>query len=351
MKNIILLFRAALGVALLTLTIRPAEAQYTATPPGQMTYQGFLTDASGVPFGSSAPVVKTVNFRLWTAPLGGVEVWGSQQFVTVDKGYFSVLLGQGGPIGSEPNSPDLSSLFTVNGTLYLETQLADSGTTPVTLAPRLAFQSAPYAFLSKVANQLSSSDGSTTLRATTGGYTLNGSLTASSASVSGAVSAGSANVSGAVTAASFTGNGTIPVGGIIMWSGSAIPAGWALCNGQTLYGQTTPNLTDKFVVGSGNSYAIGNTGGASSITLSTSQIPAHTHSYGFAQGSSGAIGSGFAGISGVANQGNVTELEQTGGPDGQHLAAFSAYAASTGGGAPIDNRPPYYALAYIMRVQ
>ncbi len=46
--------------------------------------------------------------------------------------------------------------------------------------------------------------------------------------------------------------GTIPIGGIILWSGSTgtIPTGWALCNGSN----GTPNLQDRFVVGAGSGY-------------------------------------------------------------------------------------------------
>lgn len=55
---------------------------------------------------------------------------------------------------------------------------------------------------------------------------------------------------------------TVPTGGIIMWSGSigSIPAGYVLCNGSN----GTPDLRDRFVVGSGNSYAVGNNGGFTS---------------------------------------------------------------------------------------
>jgi len=59
----------------------------------------------------------------------------------------------------------------------------------------------------------------------------------------------------------------IPSGGIIMWSGSigSIPAGYYLCDGNN----GTPDLRDRFVVGSGTSYAVGNTGGfTSSVTSS-----------------------------------------------------------------------------------
>jgi len=53
----------------------------------------------------------------------------------------------------------------------------------------------------------------------------------------------------------------IPPGGIIMWSGgiASIPAGWALCNGQN----GTPDLRDRFVVGAGGSYGVGERGGLS----------------------------------------------------------------------------------------
>jgi hypothetical protein len=52
---------------------------------------------------------------------------------------------------------------------------------------------------------------------------------------------------------------TVPAGAIIMWSGSigSIPAGYVICNGSN----GTPDLRDSFVVGAGNSYGVGSTGG------------------------------------------------------------------------------------------
>ena len=60
----------------------------------------------------------------------------------------------------------------------------------------------------------------------------------------------------------------VPTGGIIMWSGSigSIPSGYVLCDGQN----GTPNLKDSFVVGSGNTYAVGNTGGFTAASTSSS---------------------------------------------------------------------------------
>ena len=59
----------------------------------------------------------------------------------------------------------------------------------------------------------------------------------------------------------------IPAGGIIIWSGSigAIPTGYYLCNGQN----GTPDLRDRFVVGAGSTYAVGNTGGFTAAATSS----------------------------------------------------------------------------------
>jgi microcystin-dependent protein len=79
-----------------------------------------------------------------------------------------------------------------------------------------------------------------------------------------------------LTANTVFGNGTIPIGGIIMWSGavSSIPSGWALCNGAN----GTPNLRNRFIVGAGGDYNPGDAGGSNSVTLTTAQIPEHSHS-------------------------------------------------------------------------
>lgn len=68
----------------------------------------------------------------------------------------------------------------------------------------------------------------------------------------------------------------IPAGVILLWSGSvaSIPSGWLLCNGTS----GTPDLRDRFVVGAGSTYAVGATGGATTVTLTTTNLPSHTHS-------------------------------------------------------------------------
>lgn len=162
----------------------------------------------------------------------------------------------------------------------------------------------------------------------------------------------------------------VPSGGIIMWSGAigAIPAGWYLCDGNN----GTPNLTDRFIVGAGNSYAVGNTGGADSVTLSTSQIPSHTHSLS-ASGTTGGGGShghnlrvadnasGTGTGNYIAGETNRAAIRISGGYDytatesvvdvGDHTHSFSlsGTTGAAGSGSSHENRPPYYALAYIMK--
>jgi len=75
--------------------------------------------------------------------------------------------------------------------------------------------------------------------------------------------------------------GSIPAGIITMWSGALvnIPGGWDLADG-SVCGATalgTPDLRDKFILGTSAAENPGATGGSNSITLTVNQIPAHNH--------------------------------------------------------------------------
>ena len=149
--------------------------------------------------------------------------------------------------------------------------------------------------------------------------------------------------------------GSVPQGGIIMWSGSvaSIPSGWFLCNGSN----GTPDLRDRFVVGAGSSYAVGATGGEASVTLNAGQIPGHTHTFSGSTNTTGAHthtiyftnspdGGPFRNLQGT---GPSSDVSVTTNSAGDHSHTFSGTTSSTGGSGSHENRPPYYALAYIMK--
>jgi microcystin-dependent protein len=160
-------------------------------------------------------------------------------------------------------------------------------------------------------------------------------------------------------------SGTVPVGGIIMWSGSSVPTGWALCNGQTSNGVQTPDLRNRFIVGvdsitksgvttqTGSSpYDPGDIGGSADAV-----VVEHEH---FVASSTGYESSGndpkveltsnkwvsTFGIGGTAEFEERRDyvLERSG--DEANVGRTS----STGESETGKNLPPYYALAFIMRV-
>ena len=125
--------------------------------------------------------------------------------------------------------------------------------------------------------------------------------------------------------------GLVPVGAIIMWSGDeeSIPDGYALCDGN----DGTPDLTDSFVIGAGNTYSVDDTGGATTKDLQ------HTHSV-----------TGY-----TEDETERTSVEE--GTTGVHPVLPEPYHnheidlnTGAGGSATQDIMPPYYALAFIMRV-
>ena len=127
-------------------------------------------------------------------------------------------------------------------------------------------------------------------------------------------------------------------GMIMMWAGSilAVPAGWFLCNGSN----STPDLRDRFIVGSGSTYATGASGGsADAIVVShthgvTDPSHFHTQPYGQFQTAGPYIQDGSPSL--AANQASNP--------------AFTGITINSAGASGTNkNLPPYYALAYIMK--
>jgi hypothetical protein len=162
-----------------------------------------------------------------------------------------------------------------------------------------------------------------------------------------------------VKTTSFEGYGTIPLGGIIMWSGSTVPDGWALCNGQALEGYATPDLSGRFIVGTGKAstaglnsrdtdsnknYALNETGGMNAYKQIEAEVGSHKHTdaghtHNTYEGG-GATGSGFD----DSSHSELGRSVDTGYANIQYNQVIENVAA-------MENRPRYYALAFIMRVK
>ena len=136
--------------------------------------------------------------------------------------------------------------------------------------------------------------------------------------------------SGTVDDARLTNSSLFVTGMIMLWYGSvaSIPSGWVLCDGNN----STPDLRNRFVVGAGTggNYSPGDTGGANSVTLTVAQIPAHTHTYERTD----------VGI-------NVNDRPWPASNNDCDMTTQNT--SQTGGGQSHENRPPYYALCYIMK--
>ena len=153
-------------------------------------------------------------------------------------------------------------------------------------------------------------------------------------------------VNGTVKATTFTGNGTIPIGGIIMWNGltTDIPAGWTLCNGTSVNSLTVPDLRDRFIVGAGSAYSPKAIGGATSHTLAATNLPTHNIPYKDIYHSE----KGGTVIVGTALNTGLGSAWPDADNSGYEISRTATY---TGSATAINHLPPYMALCYIMRVQ
>ena len=156
----------------------------------------------------------------------------------------------------------------------------------------------------------------------------------------------------------LSGNGVVPVGAVMQYISSNAPAGWLLCDGSavgtnvysalfavlgTTYGGATtnmnlPDLRGRVAVGMGagptlTERNLSATGGVETVTLTTSQMPVHSH--------------------GVSDAAYVIRAEVgayeslAAGTDWKYEAQFTIDNA--GGGASHENMPPYVILNYIIK--
>jgi hypothetical protein len=323
--------------------------------PLLINYQGKLQDGAGkaVPNGNYE-----IAFKVWSDASAGTLVWGRTYPVHVMDALFNVVLGDGGGDVAGAQTTDLRVAFQATnrflGLTITKDQTGAAIPSPQEIVPRQQFLSAPYAIKAAVAGDANKLGGflpGDYLKKA--GDTVGGNLTVNGAlGVNGTTAlSGSTTVGGNLTVAngSFTiqsgsssvfqvtsqgtiNGGLVPVGGIIMWSGTSVPAGWALCDGT----KGTPDLRNKFVLGQSGGRPIGAKGGAESVTLSIGQLPSHTHPY---------LDYYFIKRSGNwRGGGSWTGDDMTGDSGGQWLTS-----GATGNGDAVSTMPPYYVLAFIMR--
>lgn len=144
-------------------------------------------------------------------------------------------------------------------------------------------------------------------------------------------------------AALALGTGNIPIAGVIMWAGAVVdlPANWQLADGTN----GTEDYRDRFLVGAGAAYAVGAVGGADSSnylhthalgTLATGNCSSHRHSI------------------------SLTYAPANAGPNPVWFGTHTTYAGihnhnvlgnpANDGDAAQENRPLFYALAFIERM-
>ncbi len=157
--------------------------------------------------------------------------------------------------------------------------------------------------------------------------------------------------------------GEVPIGSIVSYGGLFIdiPENWSLCDGTNL----TPDLTDSFLMGTIDELTIGEVGGSKAATMplhshsidhnhdsfNSSSDGDHTHSYENYPAYPGYVSAG----SGYSINDSSPHGETTGG-DGEHdhsinVPDYSGDSSMEGSESPTTaNLPPYYKVAYIMRM-
>ena len=297
--RLITIFLLTAVVVLMTAALSNA-----VTVPQMINYSGTLNGQNGNPVANGN---YSMEFRIYNQASGGAALWTEKwdtttSQVAVVSGTFNVMLGAIDKV----NNPIPANFFQENPETYLGIKVGNDSE----MLPRQKITSVGYA--------LSAWNG-------------------------------------------------VPKGGIIMWSGAvaSIPQGWALCDGTN----GTPDLKDRFVVGAGSGYAVGATGGEATHVLTIAEMPSHTHT----QNSHTHIQDAHTHIQN-AHRHNQAQVQVESGSGNtvadnsttdewttasttatnQNTTATNqntiATNQNTGSGAAHENRPPYYALAFIMKL-
>ncbi len=167
------------------------------------------------------------------------------------------------------------------------------------------------------------------------------------------------------------------IGEIIMFAGNFNPRGWAFCQGQLLSiaqntalfailgttyggnGQTTfalPDLRGRVPVGQGQGpglspYSLGQQAGTETVTLLTTQMPAHNHLVNANEGNGSAQtpGAGFPSGGIVPTSGNAAVNNYRNSTDGTTMAP--TVIGNAGGSQPHPNIQPYLCINFIIALE
>jgi hypothetical protein len=136
---------------------------------------------------------------------------------------------------------------------------------------------------------------------------------------------------------------------IVAWSGpvSDIPDGWGFCDGSTYTAfdgtkLQSPDLRSKFILGSSKKYILDAQGGEETHVLTEKEIPPHTHTtmsetiFGCPDPYSSNYNPNFGGYLGGNCVDSANYNQTTSSATGKNLAH--------------NNMPPYYTLAFIMKL-
>ncbi|MCP1386569.1 phage tail protein [Runella sp. CRIBMP] len=154
------------------------------------------------------------------------------------------------------------------------------------------------------------------------------------------------------------------VGEVRIFAGNFAPAGWMFCEGQllpiseneTLFqligttyggdGESTfalPDLRGRIPIHQGNGFVLAETGGAEEITLTTQQIPAHSHSF-MGTDTNGSGGS----PAGAVLARNASADAYTTDSSGGLVDMSPSMVNPVGGSQPHTNFQPYLCVDFII---
>ena len=369
-----------------------------ANPAYSFTYQARILDERGEVVKSEDGVTvkrnHVVTLRLYDKPTGGALLWGQT---------YSIFTDERGLFNLEVND-DISPLNASEGALY--STLEETLTNPKTTAggvyigltvkgsageivPRQRLFAVPFAAVANDVRKISGDiavGGNITLGGkdkglviSSAGITQKGDssidaqkvTSATTISAAGTIEAkGGLKVTGADAtfgvdveidaSKKLTKGGVeilpVPVGGIIMWTRPELPdkTHWAICDGQTANNIVTPDLRGRFIVGVNNgttgtnperyTYSYGDKSGEEKHALSLKEMPSHYHLH--------------FGDDHLDYKATVERREKGYDADSDDSGNSGWFRTTSAGGDPStgatvahENRPPYYALYYIMRVK